>query len=265
MRGRRATALFLLIPGLLLPTGCGDIHSKPPSESPLLADLVDYRTGLAMLREGRVDEAIGVLNRARVSHPRDPNVPNALGLALLYKKDFENALKAFSTALKLEPTFVESRNNRGVCYMEMGRLDEAEADFEAVLDGNVAAEKVNAHLNLGILHGKRSRWVDAERELSLAVADAPQNSRALRERGLVRVRLDDFKGALEDFLSVLKEDRKDPVANYQAALCLLTADRRDLALRYMERTVAAAPESDEGRKAKRFLDSEPFPSPERPR
>ena len=30
----------------------------PPKENPGLADLVDYRSGLAMLREGRADEAI---------------------------------------------------------------------------------------------------------------------------------------------------------------------------------------------------------------
>jgi hypothetical protein len=71
------------------------------------------------------------------------------------------------------------------------------------------------------------------------------------------MKLEDFKGALEDFLFVLREDAKDPVANYQAALCLLTTDRRDLAVRYMERTVQAAPESDEAKKARRFLGGEP--------
>ncbi|HEX7528046.1 MAG TPA: tetratricopeptide repeat protein, partial [Thermoanaerobaculia bacterium] len=92
---------------------------------------------------------------------------------------------------------------------------------------------------------------------SLALADAPDNDRALRERGLARVKLDDFKGALEDFLSVLKNEPRDPVANYQAAVCLLSNGRRDLAARYMQRTVSAAPESDEGRRARRFLANEP--------
>ena len=68
---------------------------------------------------------------------------------------------------------------------------------------------------------------------------------------------ENFRGALEDFLSVLREEPKDPVANYNAALCLLTSDRRDLAVRYMERTVEAAPESDEAKKARRFLGGEP--------
>ena len=66
-----------------------------------------------------------------------------------------------------------------------------------------------------------------------------------------------FRRHKEDFLLFLREDGNDPVANYNAALCLLTTDRRDLAVRYMERTVQAAPESDEARKARRFLGGEP--------
>ena len=228
-----------------------------PKENPNLSDLVDYRTGLAMLREGRADEAIQILLRARASSPRDPHVSNALGLVLLFKKDYPDALKAFSDALRLDAGFVEARNNRGVVNMEAGHLEDAEADFQAVLDGPPSPEKANAHYNLGLLCRRREAWRDAEREFSLALADTPDNGRALRERGLARMKLDDLRGALEDFLSVLKNEPQDAVANYQAALCLLSSGRRDLAVRYMQRTISAAPESEEGRRARRFLANEP--------
>jgi tetratricopeptide (TPR) repeat protein len=233
---------------------------KPQEENPLLADLVDYRAGLQMLKEGRVDEAIQILVRARASHPTDPKVPNALGLALLAKKDEPAAVKAFSDALKLDPGSSESRNNRGVAYTEMGKLDLAEADFQAVIEGGAAAERNNARFNLGLVEKRRERWENAEREFSLVLSADPRSSRAFRERGLVRVKRGDYKSALKDFLEVLKDEPKDPISNYQAALCLLTAGRRDLALRYMERTASAAPDSDEGKRARRFLDSEPADS-----
>ncbi len=248
-----AAVLLALFAGL---GGCGSA-SSPPKENPGLADLVDYRAGLSMLREGRADEAIQILLRARTSSPRDPHVPNALGLALLFKKDYPGALKAFSDALSLDATFVEARNNRGVAQMEAGHYAEAEVDFQAVLDGPPTPEKANAHYNLGLLYRRREAWRDAEREFSLTLADSPDNDRAFRERGLARMKLDKLDGALEDFLSVLKNEPQDPVSNYQAALCLLSSGRRDLAIRYMQRTVNAAPESDEGRRARRFLANEP--------
>jgi tetratricopeptide (TPR) repeat protein len=236
-----------------------DAAKKLPEPSASLADLVDYRNGLTMLREGRVDEAIQQLNAARAAYPRNAEVINAVGLALLYKRDYRNAAKLFSEALSLDGNLVEALNNRGVAEMEAGRLEEAEKDFEAVLARPKTAEHVNARFNLGLLRGKQVRWADAERELTTVLADDPGYMKAARERGLARMKLENFRGALEDFLLVLREDAKDPVSNYNAALCLLTTDRRDLAVRYMERTVQSAPESDEAKKARRFLGGEPTP------
>ncbi len=252
MRRRVLAALCTLF----VAASCGPSTEKPPPEVPVLADLVDYRTGLTMLREGRADEAISVLMRARQSNPRDPNVSNALGLALLYKKDYQGALKAFGEALQLKPDFLDARNNRGVTYLEMGRLDDAERDFQAVLDGPPSPDRANASFNLGLVYKKRGQWADAERDFSLALADEPEMLRAHRERGLARVQLENFRDALEDFLAVLKDEPRDVSANYNAALCLIAVGRRDLAVRYMERAVAAGPDSEEGKKARRFLEAE---------
>ncbi len=264
MRRRHLAAALLAVLAL---QGCksaleADAASREPSA--LTADLVDYRNGLAMLREGRVDEAIQQLSQARAAYPRNADVANALGLALLYKRDYANSTKLFTEALGLNPNLVEAQNNRGVAAMEAGRLEDAEKDFETVLARPKTAEHVNARFNLGLLRARQLRWADAERELTTVLADDAGYVKAARERGLARMKLEDFRGALEDFLLVLREDPKDPLANYQAALCLLTTDRRDLAVRYMERTVQAAPESDEAKKARRFLGGEPL-SPGRER
>ena len=252
----RAGAAVFAAATALAAWGCGPKYEKPPAENPVLADLVDYRTGLSMLREGRADEAIAILMRARQSSPRDPAVPNALGLALLYKKDYAAAEKAFTDSLKLKPDFAEAHNNRGVCYMEMGRLDEAERDFQAVLDGPPSTDRLNAYMNLGLLYEKKQQWVDAERQFNLALSEDATLLRAKRERGITRVKLENFRDALDDLLTVLKEDPRDVAANYNAALCLIAAGRRDLALKYMERAALAGPETEDGRRAKRFLGSE---------
>lgn len=234
-----------------------DAAQKLPEPSVNTADLVDYRNGLKMLREGRVDEAIQQLSSAHRTYPRNAEVTNALGLAVLYKKDYRNAIKLFTEALFHDESLIEARNNRGVAEMESGQLAEAEKDFEAVLAGPKTSEYVNARFNLGLLRSRQLRWADAEDALTNVLADDPGYTKAARERGLVRMKQENFRGALEDFLAVLREEPKDPVANYNAALCLLTSDRRDLAVRYMERTVEAAPDSDEAKKARRFLGGEP--------
>jgi Flp pilus assembly protein TadD len=252
----RSCAPILGSAALAVLIACSGANLKAPPENAALAELVDYRTGLSLLRAGRVDEAIQVFHRAKESNPRDPNVPNALGLALIYKKDYPGAEKAFTDALKLDPEFVQSHNNRGVARMEAGRLEDAEADFDAVLAGGNSAEKVNAHFNKGLLAARRDRWEDAEREFSLVLVTDPHYTKASRERGIARLRREDFRGALDDLLKYLKDDPNDAVANYDAALCILTTGRRDVAARYMERVVSTAPDSDEAKRARRFLDGE---------
>lgn len=258
MRGALLAA-FLAAAAFALPACKSTVEADEKAREPsaLTADLVDYRNGLAMLREGRVDEAIQQLSAAKQHYPRNAEVANALGLALLYRKDYKGASKQFSDALYFDPNLVEALNNRGVAAMEAGRLEDSEKDFLDVLSRPSGAEHANARYNLGLLRGRQLRWADAEHELTTCLADDAGSLKATRQRGLVRMKLENFRGALEDFLAVLREDAKDPIANYNAALCLLTTDRRDLAVRYMERTVQGAPDSEEAKKARRFLSGEP--------
>lgn len=255
---RRPLLALVLAAVPLVEGGCSSKTGKPPGEpaNAMTADLVNYRNGLALLKEGRADEAIAQLQQARQTYPTDPNVWNALGLAVLYKKDFPDALKAFDQALFFDKKFYEARNNRGVALMEMGKLDEAEAEFRAVLDAPDSRDKANARLNLGLLRAKQQRWSEAEAEFTTILQDDPKFLRASRERGIVRVRKDDFRGGLDDLLRYLKLEPKDPEANYDVALCLLAQGRRDLATKYMKRVIDAAPDGEEAKKARRFLEGE---------
>ena len=92
--------------------------------------------------------------------------------------------------------------------MEAGNLEDAEKDFEAVFERPRSAEHVNARFNLALLRGRQLRWADAERELTTVLADDPGYTKAMRERGLARMKLDDFRGALEDFLRSCERIRR---------------------------------------------------------
>ena len=257
MRASRRAAASLLAALLLSAAACRS-SQRPPAEpeNALTADLVNYRNGLALLKEGRADEAISLLQRAKQSYPNDPNIWNALGLAILYKKDFPDALKAFDQALYWDKGFYEAHNNKGVTLMEMGRYPEAETEFRLVLDAPASRDKANARLNLGLLRARQQRWEEAEAEFTAILVDDPKFLRAYRERGIVRVRRDDFRGGLEDLIRFIKVEPKDGEANYSAALCLLAQGRRDLATKYMKRVIEIAPDGEEAKKARRFLESE---------
>jgi len=62
--------------------------------------------------------------------------------------------------------------------MEAGNLEDAERDFEAVLERPKSAEHLNARFNLALLRGRQLRWADADRELTTVLADDPSYRKA---------------------------------------------------------------------------------------
>jgi hypothetical protein len=138
-----------------------------------------------VIHDGRIDEAIVLLRRARAVNPLEPGIPNALGLALLYKRDFPMAIAMFNEALRLDSNYVEALNNRGVAYMETSRLDDAEKDFRTVTGAMApATEKRSAYYNLGMIHNRRQEWMEAEAEFTAEETNVSDKSATLSPTGL---------------------------------------------------------------------------------
>ncbi len=75
---------------------------------------------------------------------------NLGGINLVGKKDYKTALKYFTTALMIDPAYVDAYYARGVCYQTMGDKKNAVVDFNACLTINpqfeaakTALEKIN--------------------------------------------------------------------------------------------------------------------------
>jgi protein O-mannosyl-transferase len=70
-----------------------------------------------------------------------------LGYSELLASDFENCVKHYTEALRLDTTFFESYNGRGQALMELKRFNEAQSDFENGIKAGINSPKI--HLNLG--------------------------------------------------------------------------------------------------------------------
>ncbi len=76
-----------------------------------------------------------------------------LGEAQRMLDDLEGASASYDKALALEPEHVLARHNRATIHRLAGRIDEARADFERVVDGPRSSDKsaLNSHLALARL------------------------------------------------------------------------------------------------------------------
>ena len=118
------------------------LQMKPDDYTALLT------MGVTRFYQSRVPEAIEYAQAAIRSHPEAPKAHNLLGMALAKQNRNEGALDEVRRASELDPKDAEIRNNLGLALARLGRYPEAIDEFhEAVrLDPNNAAP---AHANLG--------------------------------------------------------------------------------------------------------------------
>jgi Flp pilus assembly protein TadD len=91
--------------------------------------------------------------------PDNPQVLTYVANALVHKGQFEEAAAMLEGVVERHPEFVDARNLLGICYINLGRLDDAERAALSTLAE--APGNSEAYFNLGIVADKRGRHDEA--------------------------------------------------------------------------------------------------------
>ena len=194
-----------------------------------------WHHGQAAARTGRSAEAIQdfamLTGRARAQEGHEPD-----------------SLEQFMTRFTLfadnglELLTNEFRYVLGLMYFLGGRLDEATAIFQRVLEFDLGAYQ--AHVQLARIYEARQQWAKAIAERRSAVATNPDDPSLLIDLGATLMRV----GQLEEAVGVLEEATELAPRNPRATftLGLAAAERQDVAAsrRAFNRFLALAPSSD---------------------
>jgi tetratricopeptide (TPR) repeat protein len=85
--------------------------------------------GGALAFAGRPEEGIELIEKAMRLNPHyPPRYLNFLGLAYLTARQYEEAIVPLKKAVTLSLNFAPARGNLAICYAELGRLEEAQAE-----------------------------------------------------------------------------------------------------------------------------------------
>lgn len=132
----------------------------------------------------RVD---GVVNENRGIEPQidENDVESHYNLGIAYKEMglFEDAVAEFDYAMRHPSRRIDCLTLKGICQVDLGRFDAAEATFKAGLaDRKLSAdERMSLHYELGLLLENRSRLAEAL-EAYQAVADLDLFYRSVGEK-----------------------------------------------------------------------------------
>jgi tetratricopeptide (TPR) repeat protein len=92
--------------------------------------------GLKLISQQRYDEAIKAFSTAIEIIPRDYQAYNYRGVTRALKGDFDKAIADYNKALKIRPRYAEAYNNRGFAHTQKGDLQRALNDFSRALEIN---------------------------------------------------------------------------------------------------------------------------------
>lgn len=117
-----------------------------------------------------------------------------------FQREHRHAIRRFTQAIELDPHLREARLSRGIIlFREMGRLDQALADFDALLEED--PHYGPALLNRALLAQEQGRYAtalhDLDRYLALPAEDGEYYRMAARTADLLReivAELDDNQG-----------------------------------------------------------------------
>ncbi|WP_377155830.1 tetratricopeptide repeat protein [Roseateles sp. UC29_93] len=183
---------------------------------------------------GTVD-AQRYFRRAIEIDPDDVFAHLQLGSLLLTQDKAKLAIAEFNQALALAPRNPDAHRAMAVGLIELGRLDEAELILRRGLRDVDVAKSGTLHLTLAQLLARQGENAsdnklieEALKEVGLALTRQPRSCAALFQRGLIRAKLGDLRGALQSFQQVLALDRHHLQAelNRQQVAALLRQERK---------------------------------------
>jgi tetratricopeptide (TPR) repeat protein len=175
--------------------------------------------GAALMTQGK--EALEAQRKTAELMPEDAEAHAILGAALQNRGRWVEAAVSYRCALKIEPRSLEAQNNLGNVLAALGQFDDAVECYRRALQ--LKADDAEAHSNLGNALRQLGRPTEAIASCRRAVQFAPSLSAAHDNLGLALAARGHFEEAIESFRRSLTLNADNIVA-----LCAMGNALRDL-------------------------------------
>lgn len=164
--------------------------------------------GAAYELKGGVDQAIAQYEVALQANPNNKYAHYNLGVSYNKKGLQDRAMAEFLLAVKLDPGYAEAHNNLGVIFGNKGMMEQAVGEFR--LATKLDPGSAEAHKNLGFALDKSGRAEEALAELRIAAALQPGNAEVYNNMGIVYAGQQRFQEAAEQFRRAASLKPDDP-------------------------------------------------------
>lgn len=197
--------------------------------------------GAILLKQGKWRDAIEHYSAMLEADPTDARAYYDRGEAWYCLGEHEHALRDIDEALRLGPVNAASQHSRAQVLFELGRIDEASAQYESALarDPDLGGGWLGGALAL-----KQGNYQEAIEHFKGELEADPTNARAHYDRGLAWYHLGEYGEALCDLdEAVCLAPKNRPILQLRAKLLFLL-DRIEEASAAYETVLAQEPEAE---------------------
>ena len=187
-----------------------------------------------------------------------PTETTMLGAAASYQAlgDFDNAIKYYKKAETINPKNAEIPYYIGYLYSEQQKWNEAETYLKKAVTMNPESEAKNllayvsqngtlSVLNSAVELYDKKDYTGALNKFNDVLKKQPNNAYAYYYRALIYDEQKQTKLAISDYLSVLKNSKEFPIANYMAAVDYDALENYKEAFRYYKQFISEYKTDDE--------------------
>jgi tetratricopeptide (TPR) repeat protein len=138
----------------------------------------NFRVGILLSREGKLDSSLVLLARARTVEPDDIELRTTQARVLAWSQRYHEAIAAYDSLLAEQPTLEPAAVGRAEALAWWGRRAEAERGYRSVLARN--PRSVDALVGLGYLYHWQGRDGPAAQLVRTALAIDPTHATLLK-------------------------------------------------------------------------------------
>jgi tetratricopeptide (TPR) repeat protein len=178
-----------------------------------------------MVKRGRLDEALGILNSLSSTHPEPKGAEYLRGLVLYQKGNFHDATSAFANAAEQNPNDLEAMKMEGASLFRMGRSAEAIPLLEKAKNAS-QRQNVDPEYVLGLCYLDTNRYDDARHAFASQYEFPPDSAQAHLLEGRLLIRRGYLPPAEKATLKALELKPDLPLAHLQLGQIALA--RNDL-------------------------------------
>ncbi len=149
--------------------------------------LSNYHLGLAIEKQGKIEEAIRYYTEAVRIKPDFLRVRNSLGNAFVKLEKYEDAIIHYTYALTLKKNYADGHFNLGFAFMHLGKTEDAVRQYKRAIE--IDKDHADAHYNLGLIMSRQQHYRRAVAHFIEVIRINPADAEALNNLGNLFLRM----------------------------------------------------------------------------